>query len=149
MADVFTRKKRSEVMSRIRSRNNRETELFFASLLRKNHISGWRRHLPLPGRPDFAFRRARVAVFIDGCFWHCCPMCGNMPANNAAFWKRKLDGNKKRDKRVTKLLTAEGWRVLRIWEHDLKQNAAVINRLRARLSEGSRVTPESSRNPGN
>jgi DNA mismatch endonuclease (patch repair protein) len=135
MADVFTPRKRSEVMSRIRSRNNKDTELLFASLLRKRRISGWRRHLPLVGRPDFAFRSERVAIFIDGCFWHCCPKCGNMPANNAAFWKKKLHGNKLRDKKVTKLLRADGWRVLRIWEHDLRKSASVIARLRTLLSQ--------------
>lgn len=88
MPDVFTPAQRSKVMSRIKSRGNRETELLFASLLRKNGISGWRRHLPLTGRPDFTFKRNRVVVFIDGCFWHCCPKCGNMPVNNAVFWKR-------------------------------------------------------------
>jgi DNA mismatch endonuclease (patch repair protein) len=138
MTDVFTRRKRSEVMSRIKSRNNRETELLLASLLRKYHISGWRRHLPLPGRPDFTFRRARVIVFVDGCFWHCCPKCGNMPANNAAFWKKKLEGNRRRDARVTRLLIAEGWRVLRIWEHDLKKGKPVIAKLQAILSAGKR-----------
>ena len=134
MADVFTRKKRSEVMSRIRSRNNRETELLFASLLRKHRISGWRRHLPLTGRPDFTFRRSRVTVFIDGCFWHCCPKCGNMPANNANFWKKKLSGNRQRDKRVNRLLTSGGWHVVRIWEHELKNEKSVIAKVRARLS---------------
>jgi DNA mismatch endonuclease (patch repair protein) len=121
-------------MSRIRSRNNRDTELLFASLLRKHHISGWRRHLPLEGRPDFTFKSERLTVFIDGCFWHCCPKCGNMPANNAAFWKRKLRGNKLRDQRVNRLLRADGWHVLRIWEHDLRRGASVIAKLRSRLS---------------
>jgi DNA mismatch endonuclease (patch repair protein) len=116
-------------MSRIRSRNNKDTELLFASLLRKHHISGWRRHLPLVGRPDFTFRRERVTVFIDGCFWHCCPKCGNMPANNAAFWKKKLEGNKMRDRRVNRILRADGWRIVRIWEHELGNNSAVISKL--------------------
>jgi DNA mismatch endonuclease, patch repair protein len=133
MADVFTRKKRSEVMSRIRSRNNRETELLFASILRKNRISGWRRHLSLPGRPDFAFKYARLAVFIDGCFWHCCPRCGNMPVNNAAFWRRKLGGNRRRDRKVNWLLRADGWRVLRIWEHELRTTDPIVRKLQALL----------------
>jgi DNA mismatch endonuclease (patch repair protein) len=139
MADVFTPQKRSEVMSRIRSKHNKDTELLFASLLRKHHISGWRRHLPLAGRPDFAFRRERLAVFIDGCFWHCCPRCGNMPASNATFWEKKLGGNKLRDKRVNRLLRAEGWRVLRIWEHDLARTTAVIAKVRSKLSGRNRT----------
>jgi len=134
MPDVFTRAKRSEVMSRIKSRGNRQTELFFASLLRKNGISGWRRHLPLTGRPDFAFKRSRLAVFIDGCFWHHCPKCGNMPVNNAAFWKKKLSGNRRRDRQVTRRLKVDGWRVLRIWEHELRDGEVVVGKLRSALS---------------
>ncbi|MGA9417132.1 MAG: very short patch repair endonuclease [Terriglobales bacterium] len=133
MPDVFTPAQRSKVMSRIKSRGNRETELLFASLLRKNGISGWRRHLPLTGRPDFTFKRNRVVVFIDGCFWHCCPKCGNMPVNNAVFWKKKLGGNQRRDRQVNHFLRANGWRVLRIWEHELRNPDAVLKRLVAAL----------------
>jgi DNA mismatch endonuclease (patch repair protein) len=135
MPDVFTPAKRSEVMSRIKSRGNRETELLFASILRKNGVSGWRRHLPLVGRPDFTFTRNRVTVFIDGCFWHCCPKCGNMPANNRAFWSKKLNNNKRRDKEVNRLLTADGWQVVRIWEHELRDKEAIVTRMRAILSD--------------
>src|SRR5690348_7484071 len=115
--DVFTPKKRSEVMSRIRSRGNRDTELALASLLRRVGITGWRRHLPIFGRPDFVFRSARIAIFVDGCFWHRCPKCSNMPVNNRSFWATKLSGNIQRDKVVTKKLRRDGWRVLRLWEH--------------------------------
>ncbi len=69
MADVFTRGKRSEVMAAIRSKGNRDTEICLASVLRKAGIKGWRRHMPLAGKPDFVFREQRVAVFVDGCFW--------------------------------------------------------------------------------
>src|SRR5471032_2226977 len=90
MPDVFTKAKRSAVMSRIRGRGNKDTETALAQLLRQNGITGWRRHLPLPGRPDFAFRLQRVTVFVDGCFWHGCPKHSNMPRNNHLFWKKKL-----------------------------------------------------------
>jgi DNA mismatch endonuclease, patch repair protein len=72
MPDVFTKKKRSQVMALIRSRGNRDTEIKLASLFRAARITGWRRHQPLPGRPDFIFRRERLAIFVDGCFWHGC-----------------------------------------------------------------------------
>ena len=133
MPDVFTQSKRSQVMSQIRSRGNRETELLFASLLRKNKIWGWRRHLRITGCPDFSFKRERLAVFIDGCFWHCCPKCGNMPANNREFWKKKLNGNKKRDRKVNRQLSAEGWNVLRIWEHELKSSDLILKKLHTSL----------------
>ena len=133
MPDVFSPKKRSEVMSKIRSRNNRGTELLLASALRQNKLWGWRRHAPIIGRPDFVFREHRLAVFVDGCFWHCCPKCGNMPANNREFWQDKLGKNKVRDKLVGKTLKAEGWKVLRIWEHELSHPSRVVKRIKALL----------------
>jgi DNA mismatch endonuclease (patch repair protein) len=129
MPDVFTREKRSDVMSRIRGRGNRETELRFAGILRRNAIRGWRRHVEIIGRPDFSFAEWKIAVFIDGCFWHCCPKCGNMPKNNRAFWKRKLEGNVSRDRTVTAELKKLGWRVMRVWEHELPQESRLVARL--------------------
>ncbi len=67
MADIWTKKKRSEVMSLIRGKDNKETEQTLVALLKRDKITGWRRHLPLPGKPDFAFPRLKVAVFVDGC----------------------------------------------------------------------------------
>lgn len=119
MADVFSKVKRSDVMSRIRGRGNRDTELALVRLLRQHRIIGWRRHQPLPGRPDFVFRKERLVVFVDGCFWHCCPRHSRMPAQNAEFWKNKLEKNRKRDRKVTRDLRTHNWRVIRIWEHDL------------------------------
>jgi len=131
MADVFSKKKRSEVMSRIRSRGNAATELALARLLRANKISGWRRQLVLrfqvsgfkfQVRPDFVFRQVRLAMFVDGCFWHGCPKHGTQPRGNAAFWKKKFATNRARDRRVNRTLRSAHWRVLRIWECALKKN---------------------------
>jgi DNA mismatch endonuclease Vsr len=69
MPDIFTKQKRSRVMSQIRSWGNKETELKLISILRAYGITGWRRHQPLPGRPDFMFRRERLVIFVDGCCW--------------------------------------------------------------------------------
>lgn len=132
MSDVFTKAKRSEVMSRIRGRGNKETEVAFMNLLRRHHITGWRRHQPLFGKPDFVFRESRLAVFVDGCFWHGCPKHSNMPTSNRAFWKKKFTRNKARDQCVNRELLKLGWRVVRIWEHDLKKRGeACIRRIRA------------------
>ena len=68
---------------------------------------------------DFVFRQAQLAVFVDGCFWHCCPKHATQPKNNRVFWQRKFSANKKRDALVTRTLRRSGWRVLRIWEHTL------------------------------
>lgn len=146
MPDVFTPQKRSQVMSRIRGKGNRDTELALLRLLRKQRITGWRRHLPLAGRPDFAFRRQRVAVFVDGCFWHQCPKCSSLPAGNREFWQKKLGENVRRDRAVTRRLRGDGWRVIRIWEHELRRPSAALARLRRMLEQGMRQvrTPRTS-----
>jgi DNA mismatch endonuclease (patch repair protein) len=74
-------------------------------------------------RPDFVFRERRVAVFVDGCFWHACPRHGTKPKGNAAFWRAKFRGNIARDRRDTRNLRRSGWRVVRLWEHELRAKA--------------------------
>lgn len=138
MADVWTKKKRSEVMSLVRSRGNKDTEMVFLRLLRQNGFVGWRRHTDLFGKPDFVFRIQRLAIFVDGCFWHGCPKHGRRPKSNLAFWMKKLSANKKRDRLVTLYLRANGWRVMRIWEHDLlrRNQSRLISRIRGALVHG-------------
>jgi DNA mismatch endonuclease (patch repair protein) len=133
MPDVFTKAKRSQVMSRIRGRGNKDTELALAKLMRRHGISGWRRQQAVFGKPDFVFPKLRLAVFVDGCFWHSCPKHRTKPANNAAFWRRKLAANKARDRRVTRMLRQMGWRVVRIWEHELarKNEARCVEKILA------------------
>jgi DNA mismatch endonuclease (patch repair protein) len=135
MSDVFTKKKRSQVMAAIRSKGNKDTELKLASILRTNGIKGWRRHQRLPGSPDFVFRRERLAVFVDGCFWHACPKHGRKPASNRNFWLRKLTRNKQRDRVVSRQLRNAGWRVLRFWAHDLSKPEVVVRRVASGLSD--------------
>lgn len=84
----------------------------------------------LPGRPDIVFPADRIAIFIDGCFWHSCPEHFQQPETNAEFWKDKIQRNILRDKKVTQQLTKEGWTVLRFWEHDIKNDLdACINKV--------------------
>jgi DNA mismatch endonuclease (patch repair protein) len=134
MPDVFTKARRSEVMSRIRGRGNRTTELAMIAFFRRHGITGWRRHRPVFGRPDFVFPKLRLAVFVDGCFWHACPRHCRMPLGNRAFWRAKLQRNQQRDRLVRRTLQSRGWRVLRIWEHELaKRNE---RRLLGRVMRG-------------
>lgn len=121
MSDVFTKQKRSEVMSRIRGGGNVSTEKRLITLMREHGIKGWRRKWPLPGKPDFAFPKQKVAVFVDGCFWHRCPKCYQKPATNADFWEAKISRNVQRDMEVNRALRKRGWKVVRIWEHSLKE----------------------------
>ena len=131
MPDIFTKAKRSEVMSKIRSRGNRGTELALVIFFRNHGIIGWRRHRAVFGRPDFVFPKLKLAVFVDGCFWHACPKHISLPVGNRAFWKAKLEANRRRDRLVTRELRSRGWRVLRIWEHELSRRNE--GRLLARL----------------
>jgi len=145
MSDVFTKAKRSEVMSRIRSRGNKDTELALAKLFRRHGITGWRRHVEIRKaesgkqkfkvRPDFVFRQALLTIFVDGCFWHGCPKHGTQPAGNRSFWKKKFARNIARDRLVNRTLRRAGWRVLRIWEHELarKNQARLLNRIQQAL----------------
>jgi DNA mismatch endonuclease (patch repair protein) len=145
VADIFTKRKRSEVMSRIRSQGNATTERALASAFRQAGIGGWRRQLRVQGRladgtafslrPDFVFRPARIAVFVDGCFWHGCPEHGSRPAGNRKFWQQKFRRNRTRDRRDTRRLKSAGWRVLRLWEHELRAKArpALLRKLRRHL----------------
>ena len=108
-------------MSRIKGKGNKDTELVMIQILRRNHISGWRRNQAVLGKADFIFSKQKVALFVDGCFWHGCPKHSNMPKNNRAFWVKKLQQNKVRDKFVSRELKRAGWKVVRVWEHELKK----------------------------
>ena len=125
--------KRSWVMSRIRGKGNEKTEVRLAKLMRAEGIRGWSRHLSIPGRPDFAFKKQKVAVFVDGCFWHGCPRCFRLPKQNRAFWKAKIEGNRRRDRSVNGRLGRLGWKVIRIRECRLKHADRVVVRIKNAL----------------
>jgi DNA mismatch endonuclease (patch repair protein) len=117
-------------MRAIRSHRNKTTELKFRGLIVASRISGWRMHISdLPGRPDFYFPAKRLAVFVDGCFWHSCPNCGHTPRTNSEYWTVKLTRNRERDHRVSRALRREGIKVLRFWECSLRENSKMCLRL--------------------
>ena len=113
---------RSELMSRIKSKGNKKTEMALLLELRRQKISGWRRHGKLPGKPDFVFHKAKLAIFLDGCFWHGCPVHFKAPRTRRFYWVSKISKNKSRDRKNNKQLRSMGWKVLHIWEHDLNKN---------------------------
>ena len=90
MADVWDKRKRSEVMSLIRSHGNKGTELRLIEIFRTHGIKGWRRKQKLPGKPDFVFAKERLCIFVDGCFWHGCAKCYRRPSSNETYWDAKL-----------------------------------------------------------
>jgi DNA mismatch endonuclease (patch repair protein) len=128
-------KKRSKNMQAIRAKGNKSTELKMVKLFRENNITGWRRHLPLPGKPDFTFRKEKLTLFVDGCFWHRCPKCFREPKTNAEFWRNKIENNVKRDRRVTNELKQAGWSVFRLWECQLKKPQRFLTRIQKKLDK--------------
>ncbi len=112
---------RSENMRAIRSFGNRTTEIHLKALLIQRGISGWKlRDAHVLGAPDFYFPTERLAVFVDGCFWHGCPKCGHIPKTNRAYWRAKIARNQARDRRISRQLRALRFSVIRLRECDLK-----------------------------
>lgn len=118
-------------MAAIRSRGNRETEMEAIRLFRIHRINGWRRGIkinirhpdrkrPVTIRPDFVFRALKIAIFIDGEFWHGHPTKARIPKTRTEWWTRKIEGNKARDRLQNRLLRNCGWTVIRIWQFELK-----------------------------
>jgi len=134
LSDIWSKQKRSEVMSLIRSRGNKATELRLIEIFREHNITGWRRNQPLLGKPDFTFRRERVVVFVDGCFWHGCPKCYKRPNSNQAFWDAKIAANRKRDRYVNRELRNLEWHVVRVWQHQLDNSARVAGLVKNALA---------------
>jgi len=149
VADIFSQTKRSEVMSRIKGSGNKDTELRLILIFKAHRITGWRRKAAVFGKPDFVFpklppspmlrRTSKLAVFVDGCFWHGCPIHAAKPKSNRVFWETKITRNMARDRLVNRALRRIGWRVLRIWEHELtKKNS---RRLATRLRRAGLLPP--------
>ena len=122
--DHVTKKVRSRIMAAIRSRGNTTTELPLARLLWAAGVRGYRKHWPVVGKPDFAWPGRKVAVFVDGCFWHGCT-CKYLPRTNTEFWRNKIETNKRRDRRVARRLRRRGWAVIRIKECAVGNSASL------------------------
>jgi DNA mismatch endonuclease, patch repair protein len=130
MTDTISTETRSKVMASVHSSGNKATELKLIRIMRKKHIKGWRRHQRLPGNPDFVFRKERLCIFVDGCFWHGCKTHCRMPKSHQEYWNTKIDNNRKRDRRINQLLRANGWEVFRIWEHSLNEHIRVASTIK-------------------
>ncbi len=124
-------------MAAVRGHGNRTTELKLIAVFRAYGITGWRRSQRIVGKPDFVFRRERIALFVDGCFWHGCKRHLRMPVGNRGYWRKKLARNVARDSATTRELKKAGWRVVRVWEHSLRKPGKVAERLKSLLSDCS------------
>ncbi len=121
MADVFNKEKRSDIMKHIRSKGNKSTELKLIEVFKTLGITGWQRNYAVIGHPDFVFLKRKVAIFVDGCFWHGHDCRNTRPTTNSDYWIAKRERNKKHDEIITSRFVNRGWIVLRIWECELKK----------------------------
>lgn len=121
MPDVYDKATRSAVMSKVRSKGNKSTELRLIEVFHEYGITGWRRNYTVKGHPDFVFMERRIAVFVDGCFWHGHDCRNTRPKENEDFWAAKRERNIMHDREVTAKFEQRGWTVVRIWECELKK----------------------------
>lgn len=135
--DPLSSAARSALMAKVKSRKNKSTEMRVAAVLIRAGVRGWKRHTTeIAGRPDFYFPAQRIAVFVDGCFWHGCPKCRrNVPTNRREFWIEKIAKNRKRDRAVNRALRQGGLRVMRVWEHSLNDRRWLVSLLRLLASD--------------
>ena len=119
--DVFTKKKRSEIMSRIKSKETAIERLVFSEL-RKRNVYFQKHYRRAPGNPDLALPMKKIAIFIDGDFWHGYKFKVRKESLPKKYWQGKIETNIKRDKRNRSKLRREGWKVLRVWEHELQRS---------------------------
>jgi len=126
MADTVSKKKRSEIMRAVKSKDSK-MELSLRKILNKKGLHYRKNVRGLPGTPDIALVDKKLVIFLDSCFWHGCRWHGSIPASNKKFWLKKLQDNKKRDKVTNLKYKRTGWKVLRIWEHQLNKKGFKLN----------------------
>jgi len=137
MTDVFTKEKRSWVMSRIRSKDTK-MENILASKMKENGIN-FERYPKIFGKPDFLIKNSNIVVFVDGCFWHKCSKCYKEPKTRKEFWIPKIEENVRRDKEVNKRLKKEGYHIIRFWEHEVEKNVEKCVKIIKGLLKSNRI----------
>ncbi len=123
--DPLSKEQRSRLMASVKGKNT-GLEKRLRSALWARGIRGFRVNYKIRGTPDIFFPGCKVAVFVDGCFWHKCPSCYSKPKTNAAYWERKVDENENRDRHVDSDLASAGYRVVRIWEHEIRNSIDAV-----------------------
>lgn len=122
MPDKISKELRSRNMRAIKSKGTKLEEKVTKGLWSKGFR--FRKNVKdLYGKPDLAIKKYKIAIFLDSCFWHCCPQHGNLPKTNKEFWENKLNRNVQRDRLVTNYYIERNWHILRIWEHEVKADA--------------------------
>jgi len=134
MADIYDKAKRSEIMSCVKHTRTAPEEKV-AGLLKKLRIKYRRNVKSLPGQPDFVIKSAKTVIFVHGCFWHGHSNCklSRLPKTNRAFWKKKSEDNKRRDRRINRSLRKLGWHIVTVWQCRLRKPDRVLRRLANRI----------------
>ena len=135
MADIFSIDMRSNIMRQVKSRNNKSTEIKLIEIFKNQSLNGWRRKYKLFGNPDFVFPKQKIALFVDGCFWHGHYCRKHTPKSNELYWTNKIKRNQNRDSEVGLKLSQMGWKVIRIWECELNNNDCV-GKLLNKINDG-------------
>lgn len=118
--DTVQKQKRSEIMSKIKNKDSK-IEILFRKKLWKLGFRYRKNSGKYFGKPDIVFKKHKTVIFIDSCFWHGCKKHCRMPSSNKKYWKNKIGRNKNRDQQVNKYYKQKGWKIIRIWEHDIKK----------------------------
>ena len=137
MTDSVSKKKRSEIMSAVKSKDS-EIEIKFRKTLRKLRYKFIQNAAGYYGKPDIVLKRRRIVVFVDSCFWHGCAMHCRMPASRRKYWVEKIERNKKRDRQVRRRYAKDGWNVLRFWEHDIRDAEKLRKKIKDRINKAKR-----------
>lgn len=121
MSDTFSKKNRRKTMQAIKSKNTKLENLIIKELWKKGYR--FRRNVQnLKGKPDIAIKKYKIVIFIDSCFWHGCKLHCRIPSSNKDYWIKKIERNRNRDKEITEYYINNGWHILRIWEHQIKED---------------------------
>lgn len=140
MTDKVSPKKRSQIMSKIKSKNTKLENKIISDLWKRGFR--FRRNVAsLTGKPDIAIKKYKIVIFIDSCFWHGCPQHCRMPSSNRTYWEKKIKRNKERDREVTNFYKEKGWHILRIWEHELKNDYEnILNKIEKFINDIKHIT---------
>lgn len=117
--DKVSKEKRSEIMRRVRSSDS-VIEFELRALLRSHGLRYRKNVAKLFGKPDIVFKKTKLVVFVDSCFWHGCKRHGRIPSSNRTYWEQKIHRNRLRDTAVNRYYKKSGWSIFRVWEHDLR-----------------------------
>lgn len=131
--DIFSKNKRSEVMTKIRSSNTKFEELFVCELKKRTKRQFKRNVADIKGKPDIVFEKEKLCVFLDSDFWHGWQFPRWKESLKNDFWREKIENTRKRDKKTTAYLRRSGWKVIRIWEHQIKNDTEIFLKIMRKL----------------